>query len=89
LRWGADHARRFTALRSGWRQNGQRKQATPPTSSPATRGISACSVFRVRKDLAGTKVGTLTQALYDEAKKKNWIVIGLRNDWKKKIFSFE
>ena len=35
-----------------------------------------------------TKVGTFTQALYDEAKKKNWTVISMKNDWKK-IFSFE
>ena len=38
--------------------------------------------------LPNTKVGTLTQALYDEAKKINWTVIGMKNDWKK-IFSFE
>jgi hypothetical protein len=38
--------------------------------------------------LPDTKVGTLTQALYDEAKKINWTVIGMKNDWKK-IFSFE
>ncbi len=38
--------------------------------------------------LPPTKVGTFTQALYDEAKKKNWTVISMKNDWKK-IFSFE
>jgi hypothetical protein len=38
--------------------------------------------------LPDTKVATLTQALYDEAKKINWTVIGMKNDWKK-IFSFE
>jgi phosphoglycolate phosphatase-like HAD superfamily hydrolase len=38
--------------------------------------------------LPETKVGTFTQALYDEAKKKNWTVISMKNDWKK-IFSFE
>jgi len=38
--------------------------------------------------LPDTKVGTLTQALYDEAKKKNWTVISMKNDWKK-IFSFD
>ncbi|WP_210297541.1 hypothetical protein [Bradyrhizobium sp. 2S1] len=41
-----------------------------------------------KQGLPDTKVGTLTQALYDEAKKKNWTVIGMKNDWKK-IFSFE
>jgi len=38
--------------------------------------------------LLDTKVGTFTQALHDEAKKKNWTVISMKNDWKK-IFSFE
>ena len=38
--------------------------------------------------LPDTKVGTFTQALYDEAKKKNWTVISMKNDWKR-IFSFE
>jgi len=35
-----------------------------------------------------TKVGTFTQALYDEAKKNGWTVISMKNDWKK-IFAFE
>ena len=34
-----------------------------------------------------TKVGTFTQALYDEAKKKGWTVISMKNDWKQ-IFAF-
>jgi phosphoglycolate phosphatase-like HAD superfamily hydrolase len=38
--------------------------------------------------LPDTKVGTFTQSLYDEAKKKNWTVISMKNDWKK-VFSFE
>jgi phosphoserine phosphatase len=38
--------------------------------------------------LPDTKVGTFTQALYDEAKKNGWIVISMKNDWKK-IFAFE
>jgi phosphoglycolate phosphatase-like HAD superfamily hydrolase len=38
--------------------------------------------------LPPTKVGTFTQALYDEAKKKNWTVISMKNDWNK-VFSFE
>jgi phosphoglycolate phosphatase-like HAD superfamily hydrolase len=38
--------------------------------------------------LPDTKVGTFTQALYDEAKKRNWTVISMKNDWKR-IFSFE
>ena len=38
--------------------------------------------------LPDTKVGTFTQALYDEAKKNGWTVISMKNDWKK-IFAFE
>ena len=38
--------------------------------------------------LPPSKVGTFTQALYDEAKKQNWTVISMKRDWKK-IFSFE
>jgi phosphoglycolate phosphatase-like HAD superfamily hydrolase len=38
--------------------------------------------------LPNTKVGVFTQALYDEAKKDGWIVISMKNDWKR-IFAFE
>jgi phosphoglycolate phosphatase-like HAD superfamily hydrolase len=38
--------------------------------------------------LPNTKVGTFTQALYDEAKKDGWTVISMKNDWKR-IFAFE
>ncbi|HEY6372550.1 MAG TPA: HAD family hydrolase, partial [Candidatus Sulfotelmatobacter sp.] len=38
--------------------------------------------------LPDTKVGTFTQALYDEAKKDGWTVISMKNDWKK-IFAFD
>jgi haloacid dehalogenase-like hydrolase len=38
--------------------------------------------------LSKTKVGTFTQALYDEAKKDGWFVISMKNDWKV-IFPFE
>jgi phosphoserine phosphatase len=38
--------------------------------------------------LPDTKVGTFTQALYDEAKKNGWIVISMKKDWKV-IFPFE
>lgn len=38
--------------------------------------------------LPDTKVGTFSPALYAEAKKKNWMVISMKNDWKR-IFSFE
>ena len=38
--------------------------------------------------LPDTKVGTFTQAFYDEAKKNGWTVISMKNDWKV-IFPFE
>jgi phosphoglycolate phosphatase-like HAD superfamily hydrolase len=38
--------------------------------------------------LPDSKVGTFTPALYDEAKKKNWTVISMKNDWKR-IFAFD
>jgi phosphoglycolate phosphatase-like HAD superfamily hydrolase len=38
--------------------------------------------------LPDSKVGTFTQALYDEAKKDGWFVISMKNDWKV-IFPFE
>ena len=40
------------------------------------------------QDLPDTKVGTLTQALYDEGSSKGWTVISMKNDWTR-IFAFE
>jgi hypothetical protein len=40
------------------------------------------------KGLPATKVGTFTQALDDEATKQGWVVVSMKNDWKK-IFAFE
>lgn len=40
------------------------------------------------KGLPDTKVGTFTQALFDEAQKQGWTVISMKNDWKR-IFEFE
>lgn len=39
-------------------------------------------------ELPDTKVGTFTQALYDEAQTKGWFVISMKNDWKR-IFAWE
>ena len=38
--------------------------------------------------LPDTKIGTFPQALYDQAKKQGWIVISMKDDWKR-IFAFE
>ena len=40
------------------------------------------------KGLPETRVGTFTQDLYDEAKKDGWIIISMKNDWKR-IFGFD
>jgi phosphoglycolate phosphatase-like HAD superfamily hydrolase len=39
-------------------------------------------------NLPDTKVGTFTQELYDEAKNKGWVVISMKNDWRR-VFAFE
>ena len=38
--------------------------------------------------LPDTKVGTFSQALMAEARKRGWVVISMKNDWKK-IFAWE
>jgi len=38
--------------------------------------------------LPATRVGTFTQELYDQAKKKGWTVISMKNDWNR-IFAFD
>lgn len=40
------------------------------------------------RGLPNTKVGTFSQALDDEAHNKGWVVISMKNDWKR-VFSFE
>lgn len=37
---------------------------------------------------ANSKVGTFTDALMDEAKSKGWVVVSMKNDWKR-IFAFD
>jgi phosphoglycolate phosphatase-like HAD superfamily hydrolase len=38
--------------------------------------------------LPDTRVGTFTQALYDEARKSGWVVISMKDDWKR-LFPFD
>lgn len=38
--------------------------------------------------LPDTKVGTFPQALYDQARRNGWVVISMKDDWKK-IFAFD
>jgi hypothetical protein len=40
------------------------------------------------RGLPASKIGTFTQALYDEAKKNDWSVISMKNEWKH-VFAFE
>jgi hypothetical protein len=45
-------------------------------------------VYGPAQGLPDTRVGTFTQALYDQAQKQGRTVISMKNDWKK-IFAFE
>jgi hypothetical protein len=47
----------------------------------AKRGY-ACGPAR---GLPATRVGAFTQALYDSAKKQGWIVLGMKDDWKRSL----
>ena len=38
--------------------------------------------------LPDTKIGTFPQSLYDQAMKDGWIVVSMKNDWKR-VFAFE
>jgi hypothetical protein len=38
--------------------------------------------------LPDTRVGTFTQALYDEASKRGWVVISMKQDWRR-LFPFD
>jgi hypothetical protein len=38
--------------------------------------------------LPDSKIGTFSQALYDQARKQGWIVTSMKDDWKK-VFAFE
>ncbi len=38
--------------------------------------------------LPDTKIGTFTQELYDQAIKRGWLIISIKNDWKR-VFPFE
>jgi hypothetical protein len=40
------------------------------------------------KGLPDVKLGAFTQALYDQARKSNWTVVSMKDDWKR-IFAFE
>ena len=51
---------------------------TPSANMPTAR----------RKGCRRPRSALSPQALYDEAKKKSWTVISMKNDWKK-IFAFE
>ncbi len=38
--------------------------------------------------LPATRIGTFTQALFDEARQRGWNVISMKNDWKR-VFAFD
>ena len=80
------------------RQLDRRPADAANTRRPATARGSRCScctttatreyAYGPAQGLPDTKVGTFTQALYDEAMKDGWIVVSMKNDWKR-IFAFE
>ena len=65
---------------------GRRRRAA--VNARAARRRKAGIRLRPAQGLPDTKVGTFPQALYDEARKQGWVVISMKNDWKK-IFAFE
>jgi hypothetical protein len=38
--------------------------------------------------LPATKVGAFTQALHDQARTQGWVVVSIKNDWRR-VFAFE
>jgi hypothetical protein len=54
----------------------------------ARGALLAFGTYALAQGLPDTKVGTFTQQLYDEAKKRGWVVISMKYDWKK-IFAFD
>jgi hypothetical protein len=38
--------------------------------------------------LPDTRIGTFTQDLLDQARKEGWVVVSMKDDWKR-IFAFE
>jgi hypothetical protein len=38
--------------------------------------------------LLDSKLGTFTQTLYNEAKKRGWVVVRIKDDWKR-LFPFD
>ena len=63
---------------------------TPTAGDGARLVVWCCTTTRSantptarRKGLPATKVGAFTQALYDEAKKQGWVVISMKDDWKR------
>jgi hypothetical protein len=58
---------------------------------PGHAGVARRRAARVRLRAGqrpASPVGTFTQALYDEARKKGWTVICIKVDWKR-VFAFE
>jgi len=55
-----------------------------PLHDDATREYA----YGPAKGMRDTKVGAFSQKLYDEAGKKGWTVISMKDDWRK-IFAFE
>jgi hypothetical protein len=59
---------------------------TEPASTVRNNLCTAPNLNSIRRNqgtgLPDSKVGPFTQAMYDEAKQKGWMVISMRDDWK-------
>ena len=55
---------------------------------PAIDDASREYAYGPARGLPDSKFGTFTAALDDEAKKRGWTVISMKNDWKR-VFAFE
>ena len=53
-----------------------------------TTTVSANTRMDPRKACPKSKIGHFSPELYDEAIKDGWIVVSMKNDWKR-IFAFE
>ena len=68
--------------------HGRWRRAAAESARASRRRLGRIRAYGPAQGLPDTKVGTFTQELYDEAKKDGWVVISMKNDWKR-IFGFE
>jgi hypothetical protein len=87
----ADLLDRVRVRRSGFRvarRCGLGRERSRSGRFGSAAGFIGQRARRGRPRFASTKVGTFTQALYDQAQKQGWGVINMKND-SKRVFAFE